>query len=64
MLNRFNLYKQSINQIFSIKFISVIIISIPSAVIADYFNIPLAWMLGTNDRNIYCSSGWNKGCNA
>jgi membrane AbrB-like protein len=46
MLNRFNLYKQSINQIFSIKFISVIIISIPSAVIADYFNIPLAWMLG------------------
>ena len=46
MLNRFNLYKQSINQIFSIKFISVILISIPSAVIADYFNIPLAWMLG------------------
>ena len=46
MLNRFNLYTQSITQIFSIKFISVIIISIPSAVIADYFNIPLAWMLG------------------
>ena len=46
MLNKFNLDTQSINQIFSIKFVSVIIISIPSAIIADYFNIPLAWMLG------------------
>ena len=32
--------------VFSIKFYSVIIISIPSAIVADYFNIPLAWMLG------------------
>jgi uncharacterized protein len=46
VLNKFNLDTQSINQIFSIKFVSVIIISIPSAIIADYFNIPLAWMLG------------------
>ena len=46
MLNKFNLDTQSINQIFSIKFISVILISIPSAIVADYFNIPLAWMLG------------------
>ena len=46
MLNKFNLDTQSINQVFSIKFVSVIIISIPSAIIADYFNIPLAWMLG------------------
>jgi membrane AbrB-like protein len=35
-----------INQIFTIKFISVLIISFPSAIIADYFNIPLAWFLG------------------
>ena len=46
MLNKFNLDTQSINQIFSIKFVSVIIISIPSAIVADHFNIPLAWMLG------------------
>jgi len=37
---------KQINQIFSIKFISVLIISVPSAVITDYFNIPLAWFLG------------------
>ena len=24
----------------------VIIISIPSSIVADYFNVPLAWMLG------------------
>ena len=35
-----------INQIFTIKFISVLIISFPSAIIADYFDIPLAWFLG------------------
>jgi membrane AbrB-like protein len=46
MLDKLSLYRQSINKIFSIKFISVIIISIPSAIVADYFNIPLAWMLG------------------
>ena len=28
------------------KFLLVILISIPSAIVADYFNIPLAWMLG------------------
>ena len=40
----FNLtnYKQLLTK----KFILVILISIPSAIIADYFNIPLAWMLG------------------
>ena len=37
---------KQINQIFSIKFITVLIISVPSAVITDYFNIPLAWFLG------------------
>ena len=33
-------------QLFSKSFFLVILISIPSAIIADYFNIPLAWMLG------------------
>ena len=37
---------KQINQIFSIKFITVLIISTPSAIVADYFNIPLAWFLG------------------
>ncbi len=38
--------KENFKQIFSIPFISVIVISIPSAIIAEYFNIPLAWFLG------------------
>ena len=38
--------KENFKQIFSIQFISVIIISIPSAIIAEYFHIPLAWFLG------------------
>ena len=33
-------------QLISKKFILVILISIPSAIVADYFDIPLAWMLG------------------
>ena len=37
---------KQISQIFTIKFISVLIISFPSAIIADYFDIPLAWFLG------------------
>ena len=37
---------KQINQIFTVKFISVLIISFPSAIIADYFDIPLAWFLG------------------
>ena len=39
-------YFESSKQLFSKKFITVIIVSIPSAIVADYFNIPLAWMLG------------------
>ena len=39
-------YLESLKQLFSKKFIAVILISIPSAIVADYFNIPLAWMLG------------------
>jgi len=41
-----NFYYSSFKQLFSKKFISVILVSIPSAIVADYFNIPLAWMLG------------------
>ena len=39
-------YLKNLKQLFSKKFIVVILISIPSAIIADFFNIPLAWMLG------------------
>ena len=38
--------KENFKQILSKEFILVIIISIPSAFIAEYFNIPLAWFLG------------------
>ena len=41
-----DLNKNTLKQLFSKKFLLVILISIPSAIIADYFNIPLAWMLG------------------
>ena len=40
----FNL--KNLKLLFSKNFFLVITISIPSAIIADYFNIPLAWMLG------------------
>ena len=39
-------YLENTKQLFSIKFLSVLIISIPSAVVAEYLNIPLAWFLG------------------
>ena len=38
--------KDNFKQIFSIPFVSVIIISIPSAIFADFFHVPLAWFLG------------------
>ena len=38
--------KESLGQLFSKKFFIVIIISIPSAIVADFFKIPLAWMIG------------------
>ena len=37
---------ENIKQLVSKKFLMVIFISIPSAILADYFNIPLAWMIG------------------
>ena len=36
----------NVKQLVSKKFMLVILISIPSAIVADYFNVPLAWMLG------------------
>ena len=38
--------KENFKQIFSPSFAIVILISIPSAVIAEFFNTPLAWFLG------------------
>ena len=38
--------RENFKDLFSKKFLLVIIISIPSAIIADFFNIPLAWMIG------------------
>ncbi|RPG94971.1 MAG: AbrB family transcriptional regulator [Candidatus Pelagibacter sp. TMED253] len=38
--------KENFKQILSKEFALVIIISIPSAMIAEYFDIPLAWFLG------------------
>jgi len=38
--------KENFKQIFSKQFILVILISVPSAIVAEFFNIPLAWFLG------------------
>ena len=38
--------KENFKEIFSKQFFLVILISIPSAIIAEFFNIPLAWFLG------------------
>ena len=38
--------KENFKQILSKEFALVIIISIPSAMVAGYFNVPLAWFLG------------------
>ena len=46
MLHEIPLNLENIRKLFSKKFIIVIIISIPSALLADFFNIPLAWMIG------------------
>ena len=40
------LNKENFKQIFSVKFLLVITISVPSAIVAEYFNLPLAWFLG------------------
>ena len=46
MQNAIPLSRESLGQLFSKKFLIVILISVPSAIAADFFNIPLAWMIG------------------
>ena len=46
MQNAIPLDLENFKALLSKKFLFVIIISIPSAIIADFFNIPLAWMIG------------------
>ena len=46
MFNAIQFDRENLGQLFSKKFFIVILISIPSAIIADFFNIPLAWMIG------------------
>ena len=46
MLNAIPLNKQELKTLVSSNFLLVILISTPSAIIADYLNIPLAWMIG------------------
>ena len=46
MLNAIPANKSEMKSLVSIEFLIVILISTPSAIVADYFNIPLAWMLG------------------
>ena len=38
--------KENFKAIFSKEFAFVIIISVPSALVAEFFNMPLAWFLG------------------
>ena len=38
--------KENFKLIFSKEFALVIVVSVPSAVVAEFFNIPLAWFLG------------------
>ena len=38
--------KENFKQVFSKEFALVIIVSVPGALIADFFNVPLAWFLG------------------
>ena len=46
MLKAIPINKAEINSLISTDFFIVILISTPSAILADYFKIPLAWMLG------------------
>ena len=38
--------RKELKSLLSTNFLLVIIISTPSAIVADYLNIPLAWMIG------------------
>ena len=46
MLSAIHVNRENLVQLFSKKFLTVILISVPSAIVADFFNIPLAWMIG------------------
>ena len=46
MFKAIHLNRENLTQLLTKKFLIVILISIPSAIIADFFNIPLAWMIG------------------
>ena len=40
------LSRKNFSDLFSLNFLTILIISFPSAIIAEYLKIPLAWMLG------------------
>jgi len=44
--DQISLYIENVKQLLSKKFVAVILISMPSAIVAEYFNIPLAWFVG------------------
>ena len=46
MLHAIPFNKEELKSLISSKFFIVILISTPSAILADYFRVPLAWMLG------------------
>ena len=46
MLSAMPFNKEELKSLVSIEFLLVILISTPGAILADYFRIPLAWMLG------------------
>ena len=46
MLSAIPFNKQELKSLVSVEFFLVILISTPGAILADYFKIPLAWMLG------------------
>ena len=46
MSNAIPFNREELKSLISIDFFLVILISAPSAIIAEYFRIPLAWMLG------------------
>ena len=46
MVKIINFNKENLSQLISKKFLILFFIGIPSSLIAEYFNIPLAWFLG------------------
>ena len=46
MLKAIHFDRENLGQLLTKQFLIVILISIPSAIIAEFFNIPLAWMIG------------------